>query len=227
MPTSDETADLKPAALEDHEQPRPGKMSVMPTRQRVNQRDLALAYSPGVGAASEAVAGDPAAAARYTAPANRVPAGPAWADGAVLPAGTAVGMMDLARLLMRLLLLVVLALGATACARDDATASVGAGALAEVALDALPAEARQTLALIRRGGPFPYRKDGTVFGNRERLLPQRPRGYYTEYTVTTPGSRDRGARRIVAGKGATGDPATSDEYYYSSDHYQSFRRIRP
>jgi ribonuclease T1 len=82
----------------------------------------------------------------------------------------------------------------------------------------LPKEARQTLELIRRGGPFPYRQDGTVFGNRERLLPQRERGYYREYTVPTPGSRDRGARRIVAGK--------SSDYWYTEDHYNSFRRIR-
>ena len=86
----------------------------------------------------------------------------------------------------------------------------------------LPREARETLALIRAGGPFPYDKDGTVFGNRERLLPRQPRGYYTEYTVKTPGSRDRGARRIVAG----GDPRSSGEYWYTDDHYRSFRRIR-
>jgi ribonuclease T1 len=92
----------------------------------------------------------------------------------------------------------------------------------EVALRDLPREARETLALIRAGGPYPYRKDGTVFGNRERLLPRQPRGYYTEYTVRTPGSRDRGARRIVAG----GDPRTSGEYWYTDDHYGSFRRIR-
>lgn len=93
---------------------------------------------------------------------------------------------------------------------------------AEIVLRDLPREARDTLALIRAGGPFPYRKDGTVFGNRERLLPRRDRGYYTEYTVRTPGSRDRGARRIVAG----GDPRTSGEYWYTEDHYRSFRRIR-
>ena len=96
----------------------------------------------------------------------------------------------------------------------------------EIALGQLPPEACGTLALIRSGGPFPYRKDGTVFGNRERLLPARPRGYYTEYTVPTPGARARGARRIVAGKGRTGDAATSGEYYYTDDHYQTFRRIR-
>jgi ribonuclease T1 len=94
--------------------------------------------------------------------------------------------------------------------------------LQEVALEDLPVQARQTLVLIRRGGPFPYRKDGSIFGNRERLLPLKQRGYYTEYTVPTPSSRDRGARRIVAG----GDPTYSDELYYTDDHYASFRKIR-
>ena len=91
-----------------------------------------------------------------------------------------------------------------------------------VAIDELPPEAGETLARIRSGGPFRYDKDGTVFFNREGLLPRRPRGYYTEYTVRTPGARDRGARRIVAG----GDPRSSGEYYYTGDHYRSFRRIR-
>lgn len=91
---------------------------------------------------------------------------------------------------------------------------------------ALPGEARQTLALIKQGGPFPYRKDGSVFGNFERRLPVRPRGYYREYTVPTTGSRDRGARRIVAGRGSTGDVRTSGEYYFTNDHYRSFRKIR-
>jgi guanyl-specific ribonuclease Sa len=85
----------------------------------------------------------------------------------------------------------------------------------------LPREAADTLALIQRGGPFPYRKDGIVFQNRERRLPAMPRGYYREYTVPTPGSRDRGARRIVTG----GNPP--DVYYYTADHYRSFRRIEP
>ncbi|KAA3652594.1 MAG: ribonuclease [Proteobacteria bacterium] len=83
----------------------------------------------------------------------------------------------------------------------------------------LPPEALATLALIDHGGPFPYRKDGTVFHNRERLLPQKPRGYYREYTVPTPGERTRGARRIVTG----GTPP--EIYYYTADHYRSFRRI--
>lgn len=83
----------------------------------------------------------------------------------------------------------------------------------------LPPEALHTLALIEQGGPFPYRRDGVVFHNRERLLPIRTQGYYREYTVPTPGARDRGARRIVAG----GQPA--EIYYYTADHYRSFREI--
>jgi guanyl-specific ribonuclease Sa len=86
-----------------------------------------------------------------------------------------------------------------------------------VRLEALPPEARVPLELIRRGGPFPYWRDGAVFSNRERRLPPRPRGWYREYTVPTPGSRDRGARRIVAG----GDEA----FYWTADHYTSFKRI--
>ena len=83
----------------------------------------------------------------------------------------------------------------------------------------LPPEAVATLEAIERGGPFPYDRDGSVFQNRERRLPERPRGYYREYTVVTPGSRDRGARRIVSG----GHPP--EVYYYTDDHYRSFRRI--
>lgn len=91
----------------------------------------------------------------------------------------------------------------------------------------LPPEARQTLQLIQRGGPFPYpQKDGSPFGNFERQLPAQARGYYREYTVPTPGSRDRGARRIIAGEGLRGNVAISGEYYYTDDHYRSFRRIR-
>jgi len=106
-------------------------------------------------------------------------------------------------------------------ARESPTATA-VERMAEVLVADLPPEARRTLVLIRQGGPFPYRKDGTTFGNRERLLPPKRRGYYTEYTVPTPSSRDRGARRIVAG----GDPALSDELYYTDDHYASFRKIR-
>jgi ribonuclease T1 len=94
--------------------------------------------------------------------------------------------------------------------------------LRTVPLAQLPEQARQTEQLIRSGGPFPYAKDGTVFGNRERLLPREKRGYYREYTVKTPGSRDRGARRIVCGGEK---PAAPDACYYTADHYASFRRI--
>lgn len=91
-----------------------------------------------------------------------------------------------------------------------------------VALADLPAQGRTTYALIREGGPFPYEKDGSVFGNREKILPAHKRGYYREYTVKTPGSRDRGARRIVCG----GQQATvPDACYYTADHYASFRQI--
>ncbi|MBK1681186.1 ribonuclease domain-containing protein [Rhodocyclus tenuis] len=101
------------------------------------------------------------------------------------------------------------------------------GEIASVALADLPRQASETLALIKHGGPFPYpRKDGSVFGNFERVLPQQPRGYYREYTVPTPGARDRGARRIIAGSGRGNDVARSGEYYYTDDHYRSFRRIR-
>lgn len=89
----------------------------------------------------------------------------------------------------------------------------------------LPNEGRRTLDAIHAGGPFTSRRDGVVFGNRERLLPRRPRGYYAEYTVPTPGARNRGARRIIAGRGSTDDFRTSGEYYYTDDHYSSFRRI--
>lgn len=94
--------------------------------------------------------------------------------------------------------------------------------LATVALADLPAEARHTERMIRNGGPFPHAKDGTVFGNRERILPRERRGYYREYTVKTPGSRDRGARRIVCGGP---QPTAPEACYYTADHYSSFKRI--
>lgn len=93
-----------------------------------------------------------------------------------------------------------------------------------VALATLPAEAQQTQRLIHAGGPFPYAKDGSVFGNRERQLPARERGFYREYTVPTPGSRDRGARRIVCGGR---QPTQPEACYYTADHYASFQRIAP
>ena len=91
------------------------------------------------------------------------------------------------------------------------------GGLPTVPSADLPVEARRVLGLIDAGGPFPYSQDGTVFGNAERLLPAHPRGWYHEYTVPTPGSRDRAARRIIAGK----DGAR----YYTADHYESFARV--
>jgi ribonuclease T1 len=81
----------------------------------------------------------------------------------------------------------------------------------------LPKEARDTLALIRKGGPFPYAKDGAIFSNREGILPKQKRGYYKEYTVKTPHERTRGARRIIWGKGG--------EFFYTEDHYNHFSRI--
>ena len=103
-------------------------------------------------------------------------------------------------------------LGAVCASQAIALSPVGTIQAAD-----LPPEARHVAGLIARGGPFPYRKDGSVFANRERLLPQRARGYYREYTVPTPGARDRGARRIVAG--------ARGELYYTDDHYRSFKRI--
>ena len=93
-----------------------------------------------------------------------------------------------------------------------------APAAGEIPAAELPREARQTLALIRKGGPYPYAKDGTIFGNREARLPRQKRGYYREYTVRTPGERTRGARRIVAGR--------AGDFWYTDDHYATFRRIR-
>ena len=107
-------------------------------------------------------------------------------------------------------------LAVTVQARGPVTASDS------VTLAELPREAQQTEKLIRAGGPFPYAKDGMAFGNRERQLPQRDRGFYREYTVPTPGASNRGARRIVCG----GIPAKQPEVcYYTDDHYASFRRI--
>jgi ribonuclease T1 len=86
-----------------------------------------------------------------------------------------------------------------------------------VALGSLPSQATDTYDLIQQGGPYPYSQDGTVFQNREGLLPACSSGYYHEYTVATPGSSDRGARRIIAGSGG--------EYFYTGDHYASFQLI--
>lgn len=87
----------------------------------------------------------------------------------------------------------------------------------EIEKQQLPKEALETIALIKKGGPYPYQRDGVIFGNREKMLPPRTRGWYREYTVRSPGERTRGARRIVAGRDGT--------LYYSDDHYRSFKRI--
>lgn len=100
-----------------------------------------------------------------------------------------------------------------------------AAARAGIPVGDLPREARDTLSRIKSGGPFPFSKDGVIFGNREGRLPRMKGGYYTEYTVRTPGSHDRGARRIIAGAGPMHDPRTSGEYYYTDDHYRTFRKI--
>jgi ribonuclease T1 len=92
----------------------------------------------------------------------------------------------------------------------------------EIAIPTLPREAREVLARVRAGGPFRFERDGVTFGNRERLLPERRRGFYHEYTVVTPGMRGRGARRIICG----GPQRTPEVCYYTDDHYASFRRIR-
>jgi len=111
---------------------------------------------------------------------------------------------------------------ATASVHAPAKGPSAADAMQEVVLSALPPEAQVTHRLILEGGPFPYPKDGTVFGNRERLLPVYPRGYYREYTVRTPGSRDRGARRMVCGGK---EPAKPEACFYTADHYATFHRV--
>jgi ribonuclease T1 len=95
--------------------------------------------------------------------------------------------------------------------------AVDGSGLEAVPASSLPPEARETLALIARGGPYPYSRDGAVFSNFERLLPRKPSGYYKEFTVRTPGESDRGARRIVVGE--------SGDKYYTPDHYESFFHI--
>ena len=113
---------------------------------------------------------------------------------------------------LRLLIVAWLAIGGTlGAARENA-------AVDWVFLAELPREAQQTLKQIKDGGPYPYSRDGIVFGNYEKRLPLKQRGYYHEYTVKTPGRHDRGPRRIVTGR--------DHEYYYTDDHYRSFRRIR-
>jgi len=100
---------------------------------------------------------------------------------------------------------------------------VGLAQAQEIAQGELPPEGRDTLSLIFQGGPFPYKRDGITFQNRERLLPEKRRGHYREYTVTTPGARNRGARRIVCGGER---PSQPEACWYTADHYKSFSRIQ-
>jgi ribonuclease T1 len=125
-----------------------------------------------------------------------------------------------ARLILRAAAGLVLA--AALFAGTGASARATPEAMPEVAAGTLPREAREVLVLIHAGGPFRFDRDGVVFGNRERILPAQARGYYHEYTVPTPGVRNRGARRIVCGGPRTAPAAC----FYSADHYQSFARIR-
>ena len=99
--------------------------------------------------------------------------------------------------------------------------------LPHVTVSALPREARDTLALIRKGGPYPYTKDGSIFSNREQILPKEPRGFYREFTVKTPHARDRGARRVICGGvAAKPRPPILDSCYYTDDHYATFKKIK-
>ena len=108
-----------------------------------------------------------------------------------------------------------------ALARASRETAPAAATVATIGVAELPPEGRKTYGLIRSGGPFPFEKDGVVFGNREKLLPPFRRGYYREYTVATPRARNRGAQRIVCG----GAPSNPDRCYYTADHYSSFREI--
>ena len=142
-----------------------------------------------------------------------------------------------AAVVKRIAALLLGALALAGCAADTAASSVAQGVdasaasaqhadlapaqpttdLASMTVGELPAEGVETLALIRDGGPFPYAQDGATFQNRERILPAQPAGFYSEYTVTTPGEDDRGARRIVAGDDGS--------RFYTADHYSSFREV--
>ena len=127
--------------------------------------------------------------------------------------------------LLTICLLGVLLLAShAASAKGPATEAFRDSVAGSIVLADLPKQGRETYALILAGGPFPYEKDGTVFGNRERLLPAQKRGFYREYTVKTPYARNRGAKRIVCGGS---QPARPEVCYYTEDHYASFKRIAP
>ena len=107
-------------------------------------------------------------------------------------------------------------------AKSNPVNQISTGQVTTIAQSDMPAQGRDMLQLVYRGGPFRYDKDGTVFGNRERILPTQSRGYYREYTVKTPSERTRGARRIICGGT---QPTAPDACYYTDDHYASFRKI--
>jgi ribonuclease T1 len=133
--------------------------------------------------------------------------------------------MTTLRNLIRYFVFAVLALGIGAAAMQATAYEAPAGMrkmLSQngdtISVTQLPPEGQQVLALIKKGGPFPYSRDGVIFGNREKRLPKQARGYYKEYTVKTPGVRTRGARRIIAG--------AKGEYFYTDNHYETFRQIK-
>jgi ribonuclease T1 len=133
-----------------------------------------------------------------------------------------IGQLGLGRALRKLGLALISAAFLAAALPVGLQAKEARQELGVVSRAQLPPEALSTEKLIRSGGPFRHAKDGATFGNRERHLPVQPRGYYREYTVQTPGSRDRGARRIVCGGS---QPAQPDACFYTADHYASFKRI--
>ncbi len=145
-------------------------------------------------------------------------------------------MRRMARARWWLLFGLLLCLSPFAQARSHHHSAHDAAAIPAIDVAQLPPEARVTLQLIKQGGPFPYSRDGVVFGNYEHQLPPQPRGHYREYTVKTPGAHDRGPRRIVCGVAPAGgrpvgspllrsDPSALPECYYTGDHYRSFKRI--
>ena len=126
-------------------------------------------------------------------------------------------MQKIAGALLCCIIAVALLAATNIAGARDAGGELIKNAMPLIAVATLPPEGQTTLQLIKKGGPFPYRKDGSIFGNRERILPRQTRGYYKEYTVKTPGAHNRGARRIIAGE--------VGEYYYTSDHYNTFQRV--